>query len=422
MRASGLDRRSFLSTLAAAAAVPHPTSQDEPTEEPFGIGQIGLGFRGFQYFRLISEDPSARLVACGDLWSAHFNRIRELGVRTFFTPMFVKVLMMSEVDLVVLAVPDHLCSYMLGHALEWARPAIVEPPLTFHEEELAEIRRQQSEAGVPIFVGSQYAWSPLAARVRDWIEEGAIGSVSLVTARAEGFLGGRSPLPPRNLLPGREWSWFLNGPQEEYDPYRFFQWGRYSRFSVGPARRHLAHLLSILDAVMDLGDPLRADAVGHRLDTRHGADVLDQVAGMIEFSKTPLLQFSVSETSTPFTFSLVFHGEAGRIELTPFEAILMESPSPDLAQVSTWPLRDRRAWSEQAGIDPEQVVETQHSLRVVHREEYRKDPSGLYFGHAVATVRDRLEPPDPLRQDKLERVGYMVARSLTERGEASRGS
>ena len=74
--------------------------------------------------------------------------------------------MLPQVDALTVAVPNHLHARCCLQAVRAGKPVLVEKPLLFREEELAQLEALLPSAGVPVHVGYRLRWNPSMRELR----------------------------------------------------------------------------------------------------------------------------------------------------------------------------------------------------------------------------------------------------------------
>ena len=74
--------------------------------------------------------------------------------------------MLSQVDALTVAVPNHLHAGCCLQAVRAGKPVLVEKPLLIGEDELAQLEALLPSAGVPVHVGYRLRWNPSMRELR----------------------------------------------------------------------------------------------------------------------------------------------------------------------------------------------------------------------------------------------------------------
>ena len=116
-------------------------------------------------------------------------------------------------------------------------------------------------------VGNQGNSSPAWQKVRELIQQGAIGRVQLVTVGfyRRGDWGERMPIPDPEAKPGPDLDWeaFLgDAPKVPFTVDRFFSWRKYLDYAGGPCTDLFPHVFTPFVSAIGLKFPSRAVASG----------------------------------------------------------------------------------------------------------------------------------------------------------------
>lgn len=101
------------------------------------------------------------------------------------------------VDAVLIATPTNTHADLIELAVSYGKPILCEKPIDLTMERTLDAINAAEKAGVPLQIGFQRRYDPSYVRARKMIEDGAVGSVELVTATS------RDPQPaPLSYLAG----------------------------------------------------------------------------------------------------------------------------------------------------------------------------------------------------------------------------
>jgi predicted dehydrogenase len=141
------------------------------------VGIIGLGYWGPNYARVLRELGTADLVwACDARPQAlHFMRARYPDV--ILTTSADDVLDDPSVDAVVIATPSSTHASLTLAALEAGKHVLCEKPLAFTVAECDQVISAAEDAGRVLMVGHTFIFNPAVRRMKELIDDGAIGSI-----------------------------------------------------------------------------------------------------------------------------------------------------------------------------------------------------------------------------------------------------
>ena len=237
-----------------------------------GLGYIGVGGRGSSHIgtvqRLAKAGENVQIVAVNDVYRYRLNEAaKATGAKPYMKHR--DLLADPNVDAVCIATPDRLHVPQALDAVRAGKDVYCEKPMghwsqfglakRFYEETLKLKRVVQ--------IGNQGNSSPAWQKVRDLIQQGAIGRVQLVTLgfyRNSDF-GERMPIPDPEAKPGPDLDWeaFLgDAPKVRFTVDRFFSWRKYLDYAGGPCTDLFPHVFTPFVSSIGLKFPTRAVASG----------------------------------------------------------------------------------------------------------------------------------------------------------------
>jgi len=147
------------------------------------IGLLGSGFVADFYMEGLRDVPGTQVVAN---YSRSGERAKEFGRRHGVSHQYTTMEELcadEEVDLVVIALPNHLHLPATRVATAGGKALVCTKPLARNAAEAAEMVNLVRKAGVMHGYAETEVFSPDVMRARDMIESGAIGDVLTVRAR-----------------------------------------------------------------------------------------------------------------------------------------------------------------------------------------------------------------------------------------------
>src|SRR5262249_8148311 len=141
---------------------------------------LGSGFVTSIHFEALRTVPGAGVTAVASPSAGHAEEFAaERGIPHAFTD-FRKVLDLAEVDLVVLGVPNDLHCEMTCLAAQAGKHVVVEKPMALNVAECDRMIAACQAAGVMLGYAEELCFAPKYVRMKQLIDEGAIGKVHLV--------------------------------------------------------------------------------------------------------------------------------------------------------------------------------------------------------------------------------------------------
>ncbi len=140
------------------------------------IGIIGMGIRGKLYAQTISFNPYAELVA----FAEGDNKRREGAKKKFRGKAysdFNEMLEQENMDLVIVALPDHLHKEAVLSATEKGCHVMIEKPLATSTDDAEEMTHSLKKSGKKAIVAFENRWSPVFISAKEAIDNGELGAV-----------------------------------------------------------------------------------------------------------------------------------------------------------------------------------------------------------------------------------------------------
>ena len=217
-----MNRRDFLQSTARATAALSllgaapfvARGRVLGANDTIGVGFIGVGGRGSSHIatlqRLIHNGEKAKVVAVCDAYRYRLNEAaKPTGAKAYMKHK--ELLADSNVDVVCIATPDRLHVPQALDAIHAGKDVYCEKPMghwsqfdlarRFHEDTLKLKRVVQ--------IGNQGNSSPAWQKVRELVQQGAVGRVQLVSLGfyRRGDFGERMPIPDPQAKPGPDLDW-----------------------------------------------------------------------------------------------------------------------------------------------------------------------------------------------------------------------
>ncbi len=276
---------SSLAALAAARNVPGANDR-------LGIGVIGCGGRGGAHMHTLlalkSQGEPIDIVALCDTYRPRLERAAKLTGAAFTTMAHEELVARQDVDIVLVATPDHWHGFHTIDAMRAGKDVYCEKPLT-HWRQLGlpeKMLQIAEETKTIVQVGCQRMSSTAYAQARALIRQGALGKLLMAETGYYriGDWGERGmPIDDPNARPGADLDWARfqgDAPARDFDVSRYFRWRMYWDYSGGPGTDNYVHFYTPLAYVMDLGYPDNVVATGgkYRYEEREVPDTFNLLA------------------------------------------------------------------------------------------------------------------------------------------------
>ena len=163
----------------------------------------------------------------------------------------------KDIDLVLIATPDHHHAPAAIRAIKLGKAVFVQKPMAHNISECYTLAKAATEHKVLTQMGNQGHYGESIRRVCEYIWAGAIGNVTEVHAilgRNFGGSGGRSASKP--VPPGVHWDeWLGPAPYRDYhDGLHPFSWRSWRDFGTGTVGDMACHNLDTLFWALKLGE------------------------------------------------------------------------------------------------------------------------------------------------------------------------
>ena len=173
-----VNRRRFLSGAAAVTALSY--SRVMGANEKLRLGVIGLGDRGSGDMGNFLRDPNVEVGALCDIWGDKLDRAKNRAAQAKTYADHRELLANKDIDIVLIAVPDHWHVPIAIDALNAGKDVYCEKPLSLTPEEgplvvkAARINNRICQVGMQQRSGTHY----LQAKA-EYFDTGKIGKVTL---------------------------------------------------------------------------------------------------------------------------------------------------------------------------------------------------------------------------------------------------
>jgi predicted dehydrogenase len=273
-----MDRREFLKTAAAGAGLalmPSAARAARATSanDKLNVALIGVWGRGLAFYDTLADE---NVVALCDVNESRFpDALRRFpNAKTYID--WRKCLDHKGLDAVVICTPDHHHAFIANWALNRNLHVYCEKPLAITVEEARAVRANwlKKRGKLATQVGMQRHAMPNFNRVRELIQDGAIGELQSACAWGNRQIRRSGYLPPDGEPPKElHWDlWLGPSPDHPYNPGYFaggpgmncLSWNMYWDFGVGQVGDMGSHTMDLVWNVIDAQLPTSAEAKGEK--------------------------------------------------------------------------------------------------------------------------------------------------------------
>src|SRR5581483_495970 len=221
------------------------------------VGFVGCGGRMGTHIgylvRRAKEKGDVQPVAVNDIYEKRKQHAREAtGVdeKSVYHD-FNELCARKDIDVVVIASPDHWHHQHAMAALKAGKDVYLEKPMTYTIDEAREIAEAVKASRRVLQVGSQYTSMDHFHKAKQAIRDGLIGQVVWASGGFGRNVNKRGEwnytIDPEANEKNLDWKAFLGpAPKRPFDPARYFRWRKYWDYSGGIATDLFYHTISPL--------------------------------------------------------------------------------------------------------------------------------------------------------------------------------
>ncbi|MCX6553048.1 MAG: Gfo/Idh/MocA family oxidoreductase, partial [Acidobacteria bacterium] len=214
-----MKRREFLAATGGVALSALSYRRVLGANERLGVALIGSGRRGREVMRAFLASGRAELRCVADVYDVQRQRAREaLGVTAPEVVAYEEALARTDVDAVLIGVPDHLHLPITLAALAAGKHVYMEKPTTHALDEGARLIAAVRKSGKVCQTGTQQRSGAHYAKAKaEYFDKGALGKVVFVRATWSDFAWQRRKIARQPKPAGLDWDRYL-GPAKKV-PY-----------------------------------------------------------------------------------------------------------------------------------------------------------------------------------------------------------
>lgn len=360
MKAAGVTAAGVMATslvgnrvLAAAGTAPaHPRVIG--ANDRLNYAHIGVGGMGGGHMNMIKDlcgEQNLQQVAVCEVWDKRKqwakNKAGVTDAQVYGD--YRKLLENKDIDVVVIATPDHWHAPIAIAAMQAGKHVYVEKPMTHTLDEAFMMHKVAKETGCIVQIGSQGCTDTKWHVAGQAVKDGKIGAVLW----AQGGYCRNNPKGEWNWAidadantSNLDWKmWLGNAPKREWDPDRYFRWRKfwdYGNGIIGDLWPHRLHPLMI--AMNNMEFPHRVACLGANImDTDKGygekRDVADATQMIAEFPNGASIYLAGSTVNDRGPEDLIRGNKAcmffggGKVQIQPQGAWADEVEQADLPVV-----------------------------------------------------------------------------------------
>ena len=157
-------------------------AREEEQLGPLRIAVVGYGYWGPNLVRNVMSSSSMELAALCDRDPKRADAFRARLPGIPVQPDFDELLLDPTVDAVVIATPPSTHYALCKRALQAGKHVLVEKPMAKTAAQARELKELAEQRGLVIMPGHTFLYSPAVNKVRDLINDDAVGEVYFVTS------------------------------------------------------------------------------------------------------------------------------------------------------------------------------------------------------------------------------------------------
>jgi len=256
------------------------------------VGVIGPGGRGRFLMERFARDASVRLTAVCDVYEPNLEAGLSLAKGAKAYRHYKELLSDKNVDIVIIATPEHWHHQMLLDALAAGKDVYVEKPLCHTPEQGVELMHAVRDSGRIVQVGMQRRSYPLYLKARDVHATGTLGNVRLVRSWWINNSLGKST--DEQLEGPLDWEqWQGPAPHHPMDLDRFRNWRNYRDYAGGIVADQGAHIYDGIHLIRSVGFPMAVNASAGKVHSTQG-ETAETVVAAAEYPEDFLGVFTIN--------------------------------------------------------------------------------------------------------------------------------
>ena len=308
------------------------------------IGVIGAGGRATELMTCFNPGPNAlwagmpqfkiapvsgsELVAVADVFDPNLDRaVAKIGSGATKAHDYRSLLDRTDIDAVIIAVPDHWHKKMLIDAVEAGKDVYVEKPVTHSVEEGPEEIRAVEKTGRMVQTGTQHHSWKHYIQGKQIVDSGVLGEVRLVESYwyldyTPGVAAmGRAKTDVSKL----DWkAWLGSAPDQPFSDDKFRWWRYFRNFGGGSLTDLMVHSLDTIQWYMD--SPVPSSAIATGLSYDFGWEWPTTLTCTLEYPKGFLVSYIGSHLNSTDFGSIVFYGSKGTLEISRAALAVYDEP------------------------------------------------------------------------------------------------
>jgi predicted dehydrogenase len=267
--------------------------------------------------KIFMMDTAVRIVAIADVFEPNLEAGLSVAKGARAYRHYQDLLADKEIDVVIIATPEHWHHQMLLDALAAGKDVYIEKPLCQRPEQGVELMDAARQSKSIVQVGMQRRSYDLYLKARDIRASGALGSVRLVRSWwINNYLSDKPATELKGRLDWEQWQ----GPAQHraIDPDRFYHWRGYSDYSGGIMADQGAHIFDGIHLIQGVGFPSAVNASAGRVHSSN-SDTPETVIVTAEYPEDFVAVFTINYAGMHYPSRLdqlnQFDGDRARLDV-----------------------------------------------------------------------------------------------------------
>ena len=257
-------RRQFMTRVlgasaAMAAGSAFSSSRVLGASDRVRFALIGAGGRGLEDLQAALRAPNVEAVAVADLYTRRLDQAKAIAPQANTYKDFRYILDDTTIDAVLIATPQHQHALQFVPAIQAGKDVYQEKTMAFNPDHARRMRQAFEGSHRVVQIGSQATSGPAVAAVREYLNEGHMGTVTQLHShhyRNAPYGGWKRPIPADCDLQHVDWNTFQgDAAPHDFDPNRFMNWRFYWDYSGGNVFENMVHQVIFWYKILDLKIP-----------------------------------------------------------------------------------------------------------------------------------------------------------------------
>ncbi len=317
MSSLALNRRNFLRGAGTATALSY--SRVMGANEKLRLGVIGVGDRGSGDMGNFQKNPDIEVVALCDIYKAHLDRALTRAPQAKTYTNHKELLANKDVDIVLIATPDHWHVPIAIDALNAGKDVYCEKPLSLTPEEgplvvkAARVNNRVCQVGMQQRSGKHYIQAK-----QEYFDTGKIGKVTLSRTwwHGNGYHLRKAPDSLRVQPADLDWAHFLGRLKwRDWDPQQYYNWRAYLDFGGGQVTDLFTHWIDVVHMFTGQDVPKGAVAAGGVYQYKDGRTAPDTINVLLEYPDDMTATFEATLVPGVTGAAQQFCGTGGRLDI-----------------------------------------------------------------------------------------------------------